>query len=191
MKGRDSGMPDEALWDSFFDADSVIRTLFGKEGCRGHVVEFGCGYGTFTFPAAKRATGNVYAFDIESDLIERLRIRAKRAAVSNIISETRNFVTHGTGLKAESQSHAMIYNLLHIENPDVLLREAARVLRPNGRLSIIHWRSDISTPRGPALDIRPTPEQCKTWIEAAGFRAVRIVDLKACCPYHFGMIANS
>ncbi len=187
MKGRDSGMPVEEYWNSFFDAECMIRTLFGEEGCRGNVVEFGCGYGTF--PAARHTTGTVYAFDIESGLIKQLRARAQRDTVPNIVAEVRDFVARGTGLESGSQNHAMIYNLLHIENPDGLLREALRVLRPNGKLSIIHWRGDVPTPRGPALEIRPTPEQCKAWLETAGFREVRRIDLRKCCQFHFGIVA--
>jgi SAM-dependent methyltransferase len=189
MKGRESGMPDEEYWDSFFDAECVIGKLFGEEGCVDSVAEFGCGYGTFTFPAARHAAGSVYAFDIEPDLIERLQVKAKREVVSNIVAEVRDFVANGTGLGSGSQSHAMIYNLLHIENPDGLIREAHRILRPNGRLSVIHWRSDIPTPRGPSLEIRPTPEQCKDWIEASGFQVARAIDLRACCQFHFGIVA--
>ena len=189
MKGRQSGMPEEDLWNSFFDTECVIRKLFGEQGCRGSVVEFGCGYGTFTFPAARHATGTVYALDIEPDLIGRLQMRAEREAVANIVAEIRDFVANGAGLASGSQSHAMIYNLLHIENPDRLIREARRVLRPGGALSVIHWRSDIPTPRGPSLDIRPTPEQCRAWIEASGFRNVRDVDVAECCQHHFGIVA--
>ena len=191
MKGRDSGMPDEEYWSSFFDAEGVIKKLFGEENCQGNVVEFGCGYGTFTFPAARHTTGTVYAFDIEPDLIEQLRGRVKRDAILNIVAETRDFVTDGTGLETGSQSHAMIYNLLHIEEPIGLLKEAARLLQPNGRLSVIHWRCDVPTPRGPALSIRPTPEQCKVWMEAAGFREVRDIDLQKCCQFHFGLVASA
>jgi SAM-dependent methyltransferase len=189
MKGRESGMPDEDYWSSFFDAEWVIRKLFGKEGCQGDVVEFGCGYGTFTFPAARHATGTVHTFDIDVDLAEGLQRRAREEGLSNVVAEIRDFVAQGTGLESGSQSHAMIYNLLHIENPDVLIKEAFRVLRPNGRLSVIHWRRDVPTPRGPSLEIRPAPEQCKAWIEAAGFRDVRVIDLEQCCPYHFGILA--
>ena len=189
MKGRDSAMPDEDSWSSYFDAECVIRNVFGKAGCQGSVVEFGCGYGTFTFPAARHATGAVYALDIEPDLIGRLQTGAKRKGIPNIVAEIRDFVADGTGLESESQHHAMIYNLLHIEDPDGLIREAHRVLHPNGRLSVIHWRSDIPTPRGPPKEIRPTPEQCTTWIEASGFRDTRIIDLRECCQFHFGIAA--
>ena len=53
-------MPDAEPWNRFFDAKCVIRKLFEEEGCRGSVVEFGCGYGTFTFPGAKLVAGDRY-----------------------------------------------------------------------------------------------------------------------------------
>ena len=34
----------------------------------------------------------------------------------------------------------------------------------------IHWNYDPSTPRGPSMSIRPRPEDCRDWAEAAGFR---------------------
>ena len=84
----------------------------------------------------------------------------------------------------------MIYNLLHLENPVSLLAEAHRVLEDGGTLSVIHWRSDIPTPRGPSLKIRPTPEQCAGWMRDAGFRVHGLAELKDACPYHFGLVGR-
>ena len=75
----------------------------------------------------------------------------------------------------------MVYSLLHLEEPVTLLQEAWRVLQPGGRLSVMHWRRDIPTPRGPSLDIRPSPEQCKEWIVAAGFVHIKDVDVADYC----------
>lgn len=189
MKGRESGMPDEACWASFFEPTVAIDRLMGPL-VEGNVIEFGCGYGSFTVPVAQRTAGCVTALDIEPEMVDCVRQKAVACSLSNIQAEVRDFVAHGTRVATASQAHAMIFNLLHLEQPVSLLREAYRTLQDGGVLSVIHWRSDIPTPRGPSLAIRPTPGQCRDWMAEAGFRAVESVDLQGCCPFHFGMLAK-
>jgi SAM-dependent methyltransferase len=190
MKGRESGMPEEAYWSSFFNPEDILDRLRLTRGGSCHVVEFGCGYGTFTVPVAKRTQGIVTAFDIEPSMVELVVQRAVGEELSNLRAELRDFVEHGTGLTDGSQGHAMLFNLLHIEAPLDLLREAYRVLRPGGMVSVIHWRSDIETPRGPPLAIRPQPELCAAWLVEVGFDSVVHVSLGSSAPYHFGLLAQ-
>jgi len=189
MKGRESGMPDETWWASFFDVEGALNVLCGAELPSGDVVEFGCGYGTFTVPVARRTTGIVTALDIEEDMIACVRQKSEEPGLHNIHVIQRDFIAEGSGVETGSQSHVMIYNLLHVENPLNLLREARRVLKTGGRLSVMHWRSDISTPRGPSLTIRPRPLQCRKWMTEVGFTNITSVDLQPFCPYHYGLTA--
>lgn len=189
MKGRESGMPEETYWASFFDTEVAVERLLGPR-VDGNVIEFGCGYGSFTVPAAQRTTGQVTALDIEPEMVDCVRHKALAGHLGNIQAQVRDFVAHGAGVATGSQAHAMIFNLLHLEQPVELLSEARRTLKEGGVLSVIHWRSDIPTPRGPSLAIRPTPEQCRNWMAQAGFTAIEAVDLQGCCPYHFGLLAR-
>jgi len=189
MKGRESGMPDEAYWASFFEAEVAVDRLLGA-AVPGNVIEFGCGYGSFTVPVARRTRGRVIALDIEPEMVGCVCQKALTFDLPNIQAEVRDFVAQGTGVDSGSQAHAMIFNLLHLEHPVSLLREAYRTLQDGGVLSVIHWRSDIPTPRGPSLAIRPTPEQCREWMTDAGFQAIESVDLQDCCPFHFGLLAR-
>ena len=59
MKIRESGMPDEQKWYEFFDPTAILPRL-GLDAACGDVVEFGCGYGTFTLAAARIISGTVY-----------------------------------------------------------------------------------------------------------------------------------
>ena len=188
MKGRESGMPDEDYWHTFYDADCVVVKLDCTKDKKESIVEFGSGYGTFTLPAAKRTSGTVYAFDIEPELVSLLKRKALDEGLVNVKAELRDFIGQGTGLASESVDHAMVYNILHIENPVPLLKEAYRVLKPGGIVSIIHWKYDPATPRGPSMDIRPRPEQCRVWAEQAGFVFMHHQDLSECCKYHYGML---
>jgi ubiquinone/menaquinone biosynthesis C-methylase UbiE len=159
----------------------------GCTGPCGDVVEFGCGYGTFTIPAAQSVTGTVHAIDIDSAMIEATRKRAEEVGLTNVLAATRDIVADGTGLPNDSVGYAMLFNLLHIEEPVSLLREARRVLVPGGTAGIIHWRTDVATPRGPSMPIRPTVEQCRAWGEAAGLEHVQDVSL-CCCSWHWGLL---
>jgi len=62
-------------------------------------------------------------------------------------------------LTAGTVDAILLFNILHAENPDALLKASAELLRPGAPVLAVHWRSDISTPRGPDLSIRPRPEQ--------------------------------
>jgi len=187
MKTRESGMPEEALWQSFFHPADTLRKL-GMRPDMGAVVEFGCGYGTFTIPAAEIVEGPIHAFDIEPDMITATREKALRLGFSNIKPQLRDFIEGGTGLSESSIDYVMLFQILHTENPGRLLTEAFRILRPGGWLGIMHWNVDSSTPRGPPMEMRPTPDQCATWARATGFRIVQPhIDLP---PYHFGLLAQ-
>lgn len=70
MKGRESGMPGEDLWEEFFDAAGIVAWL-GCAARPGVVVEFGCGYGTFSLPAARELDGTFHAMDIDPAMVDR------------------------------------------------------------------------------------------------------------------------
>ncbi len=186
MKIRDSGMPEEAIWRGFFDPDAVLAKLGLGATCR-DVVEFGCGYGTFTIPAARIVAGTVHALDIEPAMVEATRRRAARAGLRNVRGMVRDFMSGGSGLDDGCADYAMVFNILHGDEPVALLRETLRNLRPAGLAGIMHWNYDATTPRGPALSIRPRPEQCLHWALQAGFvvQGGGVIDLP---PYHYGLV---
>ena len=89
MKGRESGMPDETYWASFFEAEVAIDKLLGLL-VEGNVIEFGCGYGSFTLPAAQRTAGLVTALDIEPEMVDCVRQKAVTFDLPNIQAELRD-----------------------------------------------------------------------------------------------------
>lgn len=186
MKVRDSGMPDEEMWTGFFDPAKVLA-VFGLDRGVQDLVEFGCGYGTFTLAAAGIAAGTVHALDIEAEMVAVVQQKCAAAGVANVLTEVRDFVAEGTGLADNSMDAALLFNILHHEAPVALMKEALRVLKPNGMLAVIHWNYDPTTPRGPAMEIRPRPEQCSEWGVEAGFRCSEKnrFDLP---PYHYGLL---
>ena len=71
MRFRESGMPDQETWDTFFDPNTLLDDL-GIRDLHGSVVDVGCGYGTFTIPAARKNTGTIYALDIDEEMIQNM-----------------------------------------------------------------------------------------------------------------------
>ncbi|MDD2599551.1 MAG: class I SAM-dependent methyltransferase [Kiritimatiellae bacterium] len=188
MKVRESGMPEAAMWQTFFNTEAILDAM-ELTGSVQDAVEFGCGYGTFAIPAAKRIRGTLHCFDIDPDMIEVSRCLAEQEDVRNVRLCLRDFVTHGTDLEQTSVDYVMLFNILHAEEPMRLLREADRILAPGGHLAVIHWNCDPTTPRGPPMEMRPSPERCRQWIEETGFTIEKApVDLP---PYHYGILART
>ncbi len=79
---RDSGMPDETMWATFFDADHILTELQFND-LAADVVEFGCGYGTFTVVAAARTRGVVFGLDLEPEMIEATQCEARELGLTN------------------------------------------------------------------------------------------------------------
>jgi len=185
MKIRDSGMPDPQTWESFFEPSRVLRRL-GFSSRTEDAVDLGCGYGTFSIPAAQLTSGTVHAFDIDREMIAATDTKARRLGLSNVMAVERDCMAEGTGLLEGSVGYAMLFNVLHAEDAASLLREAFRILRPEGILGIIHWVHDAGTPRGPDLSIRPRPEQSSTWASQVGFVLEGSPILLP--PYHYGLV---
>ncbi len=176
MKIRDSGMPDEAYWESLFDVPLILSRL---GIAKFHdVAELGCGYGTFSIPVAQKISGTLYTFDIDPAMIARTK---ERAAGLRVICESRDVMDAGFGVQVDA---VLLFNILHCERPIQLLRHAANAVRRDGEVLIIHWRH-AATPRGPALDIRPRPDQVIAWGREAGLEPLgHVTDLP---PWHYGL----
>ncbi|MGF1757072.1 class I SAM-dependent methyltransferase [Photobacterium sagamiensis] len=184
MKVEDSGMPEEIYWNSLFNIGSIIEWLaLPKKAAT--IVEIGCGYGTFTVPLAKRSASDIYTFDIEPSMIEIAQRNARKAGLLNITFGLRDILEQGTGLESNSADMVLLFNILHCSEKRKFLEEASRILIDGGIVAIIHWRKDIPTPRGPAIDTRPDEDQILSASDGLNldFRG----NSKILKPYHWGI----
>ncbi|OFX79193.1 MAG: methyltransferase type 11 [Bacteroidetes bacterium GWE2_29_8] len=184
MKIQDSGMPAENMWANFFEPQLILKKM-GLNSNMNDIVDLGSGYGTFSIPAAKIIKGKVHAFDIDYGMISKTKEKIKEMGIANINIYLRDFIKKGTSLLPNTIDYVMLFNILHHNNPYQILNEVYKILKKDAIASIIHWRSDIETPRGPALDIRPNQQICKKWALESGFKIQKEMFLE---PYHFGII---
>jgi len=99
------------------------------------VVDYGCGPGSFTIPAAELVggKGKVFAVDIHPLAIRAVKQKASRKGLENV--ETLLVRGYDTGIEESSIDRVLLIDTIHlIEDPDALFREVHRMLKPNGLL---------------------------------------------------------
>jgi ubiquinone/menaquinone biosynthesis C-methylase UbiE len=183
MKVEDSGMPEESYWNGLFNIEGIVDWLAIPKNSV--IVEVGCGYGTFTVPIARNHVVEIIAFDIEPLMIEITKRNLENSGSSKVSCILRDVLEEGTGLKAESADIVLLFNILHFSERRKLLSEASRILKQGGIVAIIHWRKDIPTPRGPAIEARPDMDQILSASEGLSLHPVGGYTILE--PYHWGM----
>lgn len=185
MKFRESGMPEDNVWSTFFEPEQVLKSMEINENVI-VLLDIGCGYGTFLFPASK-IVKKAIGIDIDSQMIEfcRNQVNNNFKNVELIQGDISQSKTQEALKPFINQiDYVTLFNLLHCEEPVSLLKAVYHILQAGGRVGVIHWKYE-KTPRGPSMEIRPKPGQIIAWAESAGFEAEKEIDLP---PYHFGII---
>lgn len=110
-----------------------------------YVVDYGCGAGSFTIPAAELVgpEGKVFAVDIHPLALRSVRKRASRNALENI--ETILIKGYDTGIRDSSIDRVLLIDTFaQIENREALLRELHRVLKRDGFLLLAREHMGMS-----------------------------------------------
>lgn len=187
MKYRESGMPSEQLWDTFFSPVEILDKLEVDKNIR-NLIDMGCGYGTFLLPAAQLINGTAIGIDIDNEMIEISKKKVKENKVNNVelfcgdVSSP-DMIREIDPYKKEID-YITLFNILHCEEPIDLLKKTYDLLTDNGKLGVMHWNNE-ETPRGPSLKIRPKPEMIIDWASKVGFNLKKKVELP---PFHFSLI---
>ena len=184
FKVPDSGMPEESYWNQLMDIPAIVDWL-ELERVKQGIVEIGCGYGSFTLPIAQQCSAPLIAFDIEPAMINLCQAKCAQAQLDHVQFVERDIIHSGSGLATASMDLVLIFNLLHGPHNLTLIREAQRILSHEGRIAIIHWRGDIETPRGPALDTRPDLDSIQQLTADLPLELAQLSP--ALGPYHWGL----
>lgn len=127
------------------------------------VVDFGAGSGAYTIAAAiaLEGTGNVYAVDVQKDLLTRLENTCRDSHLGNV-----SFIwgdlekLGGTKLADQSVDAAIISNVLfQTDDKKGVISEARRVLKQGGKLLVVDWTASFN-------NLGPDPDQVFPELEA-------------------------
>jgi ubiquinone/menaquinone biosynthesis C-methylase UbiE len=100
-----------------------------------HVLDYGCGPGSYIVPLAELVgeSGKLYALDIHSLAIRKVKDIASKKQLANvetILSDCQ------TGLPDNTLDAVLLYDIFHhLSDPNGVLKELHRVLKPDGILS--------------------------------------------------------
>lgn len=134
------------------------------------VADIGAGTGYFAVPMAKAigAEGTLYAVDAQPEMLEWIRKKMEAAALGNI--ELVHAEASATTLPDAACDLYFIANVWHeLDDRQVVLREARRILKPSGRIAILDWRPDVERIAGPPLEHRLSTETAVDDLRQAAF----------------------
>jgi hypothetical protein len=66
--------------------------------------------------------------------------------------------------------------------------ETLEIPKPKGKVGILHWRTDIETPRGRDLSSRPSSSNILSWVNLKKFKISKMPFIIE--PYHFGLVIS-
>jgi len=100
------------------------------------ILDYGCGSGSYTIPAAQLVgeSGKVYSLDIHPLAVQQVQKVVAKKRLTNIETILSDCAT---ALPDESIDVVLLYDTLHnLSEPDKVLAELHRVVKPSGILSV-------------------------------------------------------
>lgn len=183
-----TGMPNPDWWEALWPEPArVLAELGMAPGMT--VTDLCAGDGWFTLPIARLAR-QVYAIDLDDKLLDLARRRLDAAGVTNcrvIVGDAFEIAT----LVPEPADFVFLANVFHgVPDRPRLARAVRDSLKPGGLFAVVSWHARpreettvLGQPRGPATELRMTPEATIAAIEPSGFKLATLAEVSA---YHYG-----
>lgn len=185
-----TGMPDPGWWEALWpDPAKVIAAAGIMPGMT--VVDLCSGDGWFTLPLAKIARA-VTAIDIDPALLATARMRMAESGLTNctFVEADAYDIAQVVG---EPVDHVFLANAFHgVPDKPRLARVVRDILKPGGLFAIVNWHACpreettvLGEPRGPATELRMTPQETVAAVVQAGLAFHNQVEVS---PYHYAAV---
>lgn len=170
------------------DAYNILKNIVGIKSKQviGDLGAGGAAY--FTLQSAKLVgdQGQVYAVDVLKNVLSTINSKAQLAGLYNVKTVWSNLEIYGAAKIPEaSLDHALLVNILFQSKkyPEII-KEAVRLLKPGGQLTIIDW-SDMSPNFAPNDALQLDKEEV---INIAQNLSLSLQQDFQAGTYHFGLI---
>lgn len=185
-----TGMPDPGWWEALWpDPAKVLSDTGVKPGM--DVIDLCSGNGWFTLQIAEQAH-HVFAVDIDAVLLKAARIRLTEHGLTNVTYLDAD-AYQVAEIVPRKVDHVFLANAFHgVPDRARLAKAVHAALRPKGIFAVVSWYARpreettvLGEPRGPATELRMTPEETVAAIEPHGFKTQKIAVVS---PYHYGAV---
>jgi len=135
-----------------------------------NILDLGAGTGYFTIPAAQMTQGQVYALDVEPQMLDALKERVNNQALENV--QYVEGVIEEIPLKDSIADHVIASFVLHeVEPLSKGLQEIYRSLKGNGTCFCLEWEKKESD-QGPPLHHRIHSTDMEEAMKKEGFKII-------------------
>lgn len=147
--------------------DLLIENL--KLKADNNVADIGAGTGFFSFPMSELVPkGNVYAVDIQTEMLDIIRKRMKQRGTKNIVPTLGTI--QDTKLPTNTIDMVLLVDAYHeFDHPREMMESIFKGLRPGGRVVLIEYRKE-----DPKVMIKPlhkmTQKQAILEMQAVGLK---------------------
>ena len=146
-----------------FSPEQLLNMIPLKE--TDNILDFGAGTGYFSIPAAKRILGNVYALDIDAEMLEIINEKAQKQQLTNIVPVQGSM--EALPLPDGSIDMIIASLVLHEIQPLApLLQQMKNSLKKEGYLICLELEPKGSSEKAP----RMTLEEMEREMKEAGFQ---------------------
>jgi SAM-dependent methyltransferase len=154
--------------------DGALDALNLKSGMTVADVGAGSGYMSLKMAARVGPSGKVYAEDVQPEMLQLVRVNAKKAKFSNVETVQGSFTD--PMLPKGQMDLVLLVDVYHeFSEPQKMLRGIRESLKPDGRLVLLEYRKE-----DPKIPIREehkmTVAEVKTELEAEGFRLGPVIE---------------
>src|SRR6476646_3729482 len=168
-------MPEPGWWEALWSEPArVVRDAGVAPGMT--VVDLCCGNGWFTLQLAQIARA-IIAIDLDGKLLSSARVRLGESGLTNCVFVEADAYDIATIVR-DRVDHVFLANAFHgVPDKPRLARAVDDVRKPGGLFAIVNWHARpreettvLGEPRGPATELRMTPEKTIAEIELGGLR---------------------
>ncbi|MGA9120979.1 MAG: methyltransferase domain-containing protein [Bacteroidota bacterium] len=161
--------PERLKW---LPPDQIIARVGLRPGMAVADVGAGTGYFTLPFSEVVGPSGKIHAVDFQADMLKKIRAKLDADKSRNNIALVSGSAS-ATTLPEQSVDVVFMANLWHeLDDFSAVLSEVKRILKPNGKLSIVDWRADLPSPPGPPTAHRVSVQAVQKTLESHGWKVV-------------------